>query len=88
VKDIKDFEGDRQNGIVNIYTILGKQKGKVVTTFLIFLTFNIPAVIFMKGIFLLVSSTASFVYYKFENIQAVYICGITAAYLSLVAVIP
>ncbi|MFC1510170.1 UbiA family prenyltransferase [Candidatus Omnitrophota bacterium] len=88
VKDIKDFEGDRAQGITNIFTLCGKQKGKRITTGLIFLTLSMPAVAFANLFFVLLGGIASFLYYKFESIQAVYLFGIIATYYSLLNIIP
>lgn len=88
VKDIKDFEGDRKQGVVNIYTLCGREKGKLITTALIFLTFTIPAVAFANFWFVLLSAGASFLYYKFESIQAVYAFGIIVTYYTLMNIVP
>ena len=76
-KDIKDVKSDYKFGIKNFYTIYGKEKGKRIVIFLVFLILNTPAFI-LKNLVLLpltfiVSLSACYIYYKKEDEKPVYI---------------
>jgi len=75
-KDIKDVEADKLHNVQNIFTVFGRDNGKMITSVLIFFTLNVPAVFLLNIFIFLLSGIAVYLYYRFESIQAVYISGV------------
>jgi 4-hydroxybenzoate polyprenyltransferase len=45
-KDLKDYPGDRQNGVKTLFTVFGRQKGKRIVTVLLWISLLVPLIIF------------------------------------------
>jgi 4-hydroxybenzoate polyprenyltransferase len=45
-KDLKDYEGDRQNGVKTLFTVFGKQKAKKIVAVLLWISLLVPLFIF------------------------------------------
>jgi len=45
VKDYKDYEGDKKEGVTNIFTYFGLEKGMKITTVLLIITFLLPFIL-------------------------------------------
>lgn len=76
-KDLKDIVSDSRFGIKNLFTILGKDKGKKIVLTLLFVVLNTPA-LFIEDFRLLpititFSSLICFVYYKKEDEKLAYV---------------
>jgi len=80
-KDIKDIEGDKQNGVVNLFTIYGREKGKRITAFLIFVSLMVPAIVYLDLTIFVFSLAAVIYYYKRESIFGIYISGVLVVFL-------
>lgn len=81
-KDLKDIEGDSQNGVRNLFTWLGKKRGKQLYVLIFFAaqvaspaillhTFHVPILI---GLF------TCAIFYKTESLKFVYVVGITQGF--------
>lgn len=75
--DLKDYEGDKKNKVKTLYTVYGKEKGKKVTSVLLFVTFLIPIILFNKIIdfvlFLGLAFFATIIFLKKESLQGIMI---------------
>jgi len=83
IKDIKDLKGDKKHGIKNIFSLFGKQKGKIIVTTLLFFALNLPGLI-LKDILILpvtfiFSLFTCYIYYKKEKIKLIYIMSMLLA---------
>ncbi len=71
IKDIEDYSGDKKYGIRNLFTVYGKNKGKKITSSLLFLSFLTPVLLFHGLIditmFLITATFAVIVFRKFEK---------------------
>jgi len=85
-KDIKDIEGDRENGIKNLFTLYGKEKGKIFTLIIIFLIINVSTVILSNLLPFFFSLIAGFIYYKWESIKAVYIISLSTVVMTILII--
>ena len=67
-KDAQDYEGDRQMGIKNFFTIVGRERGRWTVSVLLFLGFLSPLLFISHPldilIFLVMGAAASFFFYK------------------------
>jgi 4-hydroxybenzoate polyprenyltransferase len=82
-KDIKDIEGDQKEGVRNLFTLLGKEKGKAVTTGFIFLLLNVPTLMFRQAGTFILSLLAVYLFQRFESIRAVYLIGTAVILLTV-----
>ncbi len=75
INAVDDFEGDKEAGVKNIYTVYGFEKGKKMVAVLIVILFLSPLLIFQDIIDILMilpaSLISSFIFYKFENYKFV-----------------
>lgn len=83
VKDVKDVDADKEYGVINVFTIFGKEKGKLLMSVIVFLVFNIPTLLSGSFHFLILSSVAAVSYYVFESINAVYLLGVVIFYYTI-----
>lgn len=77
IKDLKDFQGDKENGIKTVFTVFGFKKGKIISTLMLFGSFLTPSILFPKIqdiiFFLTMGILASLDFYKKENIERMFI---------------
>jgi 4-hydroxybenzoate polyprenyltransferase len=78
-KDIKDIDGDKQNGVVNLFTLYGEKKAKMLVSGLMFVVLSISAVLFLDPVLLLVNVVSVFFYYRRSSIIVVYLAGMINA---------
>ncbi|MFP3872617.1 MAG: UbiA family prenyltransferase [Candidatus Aenigmatarchaeota archaeon] len=75
INAVDDYEGDKEAGVKNLYTVLGFEKGKKVVAVLIILLFLTPLLIFRATTDLLLivpaSLISSFIFYRYENYKFV-----------------
>lgn len=73
----KDYEGDSKAGVITIYTILGRKKGKKVVALTSVLLFLIPSALFFSWINLLISLASGLAAYisfmKYECYKCIFI---------------
>ena len=82
-KDIKDIDGDKKEGVINMFTLFGKKNGKRVTSGFIFAILNIPSVMFAQVKIFLLSLVAVYLFQKYESIKAVYLIGAAVILLTV-----
>jgi 4-hydroxybenzoate polyprenyltransferase len=58
-KDLKDYNGDLQNGIKTFFTIYGLEKGKRIVSLLLFLSLLIPLLLFHRVLDVIFFGSAS-----------------------------
>jgi 4-hydroxybenzoate polyprenyltransferase len=67
-KDVQDYEGDRQLGIKNFFTMVGREQGRRIISVLLFLGFLSPLFFISQPvdilIFLLMGTAASVLFYR------------------------
>ena len=75
IKDMKDYEKDRKDGIKNIFTVFGLEKGKKISSALLLVTFLIPSLVFNLPIdisfFVIMGVLSVAVFIKFEDFRPV-----------------
>ncbi|MBI2546293.1 UbiA family prenyltransferase [Candidatus Woesearchaeota archaeon] len=76
-KDFKDIKGDSKEKIINLYTLLGRNKGKKIVTYLLFFSFLIPSLFIQNPAFIAGSAATAiataFLYYKKGDERPVYL---------------
>lgn len=55
IKDIKDLQGDKENGVITLPTLFGEQKGKLYCGILVFLSFLFFGIFLKNGILMWLS---------------------------------
>jgi 4-hydroxybenzoate polyprenyltransferase len=77
IKDYKDYEGDKQAGVKNIFTIYGLEKGVMITSVLLPVPFLCLLLLFhtLVDIIILIplGLVAGFVFYKLRNTKVVFV---------------
>lgn len=75
IKDLKDFEGDKKVGVRNIYTILGREKAKKLSSALLFASFLSPVFLFPTTlnfiVFFVISVLSMVDFYRSESFKRV-----------------
>ena len=73
----KDYEGDVENGVETIYTLLGKKKGKMLMSAILPVFFLLPLGILYSNLNLAFSALfgimASFLFLKYESAKSVFL---------------
>ncbi|MEF8834676.1 MAG: UbiA family prenyltransferase [Candidatus Thermoplasmatota archaeon] len=77
INALSDYEGDKEAGVKNIYTIYGREKGKKIVTVLIIFLFLSPISLFYSlfdlAVFLPLSLIAAYIYYIYEHHRPIFI---------------
>lgn len=81
-KDLKDLEGDSREGVANLFTLAGKERGKLLFILLYALVLLSSLFILYKQKLEVVSFVIllAYLYYKREKLSYVYISGIAMAF--------
>lgn len=85
IKDLKDYEGDKENGVLTLMTWLGKYNGRIVTGMLIFaLALSLPAIF---GVFsmmwIAIPCAISLFWVIYKKQKEVYIFAIYYIYMTV-----
>lgn len=71
IKDVEDYKGDKKTGIRTLITIYGLEKGKKITSILLFLSFLIPILLFNSILeILFFSIVATFAVILFRKLES------------------
>jgi len=77
INALSDYDGDKESGVKNIYTIYGREKGKKVVTVLIVFLFLSPLFLFPNLfdliIFIPFSLISAYTYYVYEDHRPIFI---------------
>ncbi|MBS3790840.1 MAG: UbiA prenyltransferase family protein [Candidatus Thermoplasmatota archaeon] len=77
INALSDYEGDKESGVKNLYTIYGREKGKKIVTVLIIFLFLSPISLFFSlfdlAVFLVLSFIAAYIYYIHEKHRPIFI---------------
>ena len=88
VKDIKDIDGDKKNQVVNLFTLLPRDKAKRIVLIILLIVLNIPILLVSPIVIIVLSSVAVFSFYRWEAIRVVYLIGIVIGCLSFTQLLP
>lgn len=77
INAVKDYHGDKEAGVTNIYTVYGFDKGKKIVSILIIILFLTPLILFHSVIdlFMIIplGLIASYIFYTLERYKIVFI---------------
>jgi len=90
IKDIKDLEGDKKNGVRTIPTIFGLKRGKLIVSLLFVLSFMLfPIILLVKELILtaVIFSVLTFLVINSKKVREWAVFGIYSVYLIVVGFI-
>ncbi len=77
INALSDYEGDKESGVNNIYTIYGREKGKKIVTILIVFLFLSPLFLFPNLfdliVFIPLSLISAYIYYIYEDHRPIFV---------------
>lgn len=75
IKDLKDYEKDKEDGIRNIFTVFGPKRGKRISYILLLITFLVPSLLFSLPadvlVFMVLGLISVWIFMKFEDFRPV-----------------
>jgi homogentisate phytyltransferase/homogentisate geranylgeranyltransferase len=72
IKDLKNYEGDKNAGVRNIFTVYGLQKGLKIASVSLFISFVTPLILFHEIVdFLIIIPTGVFALFLFKKFRSI-----------------